>query len=290
MPHIVDVLIEERAETLMSRPLLWSLLKPAILPLLGYRVAIETVDYVANMSGLEIFRYVSEWIRMDVQVSGIENLPARGGAIIMPNHPAGIADGIAVFDALKQVREDIIFFANRDAVRAAPGLADMIIPVEWVTEKRTHERRKETVKSMIQAFRDDRLVVIFPSGRLAEPTLRGLVERPWQSTATSLAVKYDIPVLPMHISGRNSWLYYLFYVLHHELRDMTLFRELFNKEGARYRITVGEPIPPRAALSHHADDLDLLTECLRRFVAEEMPSGARRFHPSAGGAAEDAPG
>lgn len=261
----------------MARPLLWSMLKPTILPLLGYRDAIETIDRVAAMSGLEIFHHVSDQIRMDVRLEQAERLPASGGAIVMPNHPSGIADGIAVFDALKPVRQDIVFFANRDAIRAAPGLADVIIPVEWVDERRTHERRKETVRSMIQAFRDERLVVIFPSGRLAQPTLRGLKERPWQTTAMNLAVRYDIPVYPMHIRGRNSWLYYLFYLIHHELRDMTLFRELFNKQGARYDIALAEPFAPRAALEAHGGDLDAMTERLRRFVAEEMPGGSRQF-------------
>jgi putative hemolysin len=197
----------------------------------------------------------------------------------MPNHPAGIADGIAVFDAISSVRDDVIFFANRDAVRAAPGLADIIIPVEWVDDKRTHERRKETVKSMVRAFRDQRLVVIFPSGRLAQPTLRGLKERPWQSTAMNLAIKYGPPVIPMHVRGRNSALYYLFYFLHQELKDMTLFRELFNKEGASYQITMSAPFDPREMMEAHGNDLEHMTERLRRFVAEEMPRGGRRFAP-----------
>ncbi len=275
--HIVDVLIEERAANLIARPLLWRFLKPTILPFLGYHDAVSSVNEVAGMGGLEIFHYVSERLRMNVLTEGLEHVPEQGGAIIMPNHPAGIADGIAVFDALKAKRDDLIFFANRDAIRAAPGLADLIIPVEWVDEKRTHERRKETVKSMVRAFRDERLVVIFPSGRLAQPTLGGLIERPWQPTAMNLALKYDLPVIPMHVGGRNSWVYYLFYFLHEELRDMTLFRELFNKTEQTYRITLAEPFMARSALEQHAGDQEAMTQALRDFVADAMPAGKRRF-------------
>ncbi|MEM8768906.1 MAG: 1-acyl-sn-glycerol-3-phosphate acyltransferase [Pseudomonadota bacterium] len=275
--HIIDVLIEERAANLMARPMLWRLLKPTLLPFLGYHEAVTAVNDAASMSGLEIFHYVSDRLRMNVITEGLEHVPEQGGAIIMPNHPAGIADGIAVFDALKHKRDDIILFANRDAIRAAPGLADLIIPVEWVDEKRTHERRKETVKSMVRAFRDERLVVIFPSGRLAQPTLGGLVERPWQPTAMNLALKYEKPVIPMHVGGHNSWVYYLFYFLHEELRDMTLFRELFNKTEQTYRITLAEPFMARAALEHHKGDQDAMTQALRGFVAEGMPAGKRRF-------------
>jgi putative hemolysin len=276
-PHIVDTLIEERASHLMAKPLLWRTIRPIILPLLGYRRTIEVIDEVGNLPGRQIFQYVSDQLRMNVKTEGIEHIPASGGAVIMPNHPAGIADGIAVFDAVKSIRQDLVFFANRDAVRAAPGLADAIIPVEWVDDKRTHERRKETVKSMVRAFRDQQLVVIFPSGRLAQPTLRGLRERPWQPTAMNLALKYDTPIIPMHIHGGNSWLYYLFYYINQELRDMTLFRELFNKVEAEYRITVAEPFRPGPMMVDHGNDLESMTEHLRQFVAEELPGGSRPF-------------
>jgi putative hemolysin len=102
----------------------------------------------------------------------------------------------------------------------------------------------------------------------------------------NLALKYDCPVIPMHVQGRNSWLYYLFYFLHHELRDMTLFRELFNKSGQTYEIKVGEPFDSREHLEQFGGDLEALTEGLRQFVAEAMPRGARRFQ-RAGASASD---
>jgi putative hemolysin len=241
-----------------------------VYPLLGYRRAITMADRIRDMTGLEVFEYLSDTLGLRVEISGLEHVPRAGAAVITPNHPAGIADGVAVYDALKAVRTDLTFFANRDAIRVAPGLADLIVPVEWMQHRRSHERNKETVRHMVQAFRQQRLVVIFPSGRLAQPTWRGLVERGWLPTAVGLAQKYGCPVLPMHVSGRNSWLYYLFYLLHTELRDMTLFHELLNKRGQRYGIRIGEPFEP-------IGDPRALTLALREFVVRDMPRGARRF-------------
>jgi putative hemolysin len=272
MHHIVDELIEERAEALMRRPWLWRSIRPLIYPLLGYREAIRMADTIRPMPGLEAFNYLSSTLALDVRCTGLSHVPRTGLAVVTPNHPSGIADGIAVFDALRQVREDISFFANRDAIRVAPGFADMVVPVEWMATRRGHERNRETVRHLVQAFRQERLVVIFPSGRLARPTLTGLVEREWLPSALSLAEKYRAPVIPMHIEGRNSWLYYAFYAIHHELRDMTLFRELLNKRGRTYRITVGERFEPHG-------DLRELTAALRRFVTEALPRGATRFTP-----------
>ncbi len=270
MPHIVDVLIEERASKLMRRPALWRLVKTFLYPLLDYEQTIHTIDSVQGMGGLEILRYLSDTLAMKLECQGLEHLPRSGCAVITANHPAGIADGVAVYDALRHIREDITFFANRDAIRAAPGLSELVIPVEWVDEKRSRERNRETVKHLIGAFRDQRLIVIFPSGRLARPTVRGLIERSWTPTAVNLAQKYDCPIVPMHIRASNSWLYYFLYFVNTELKDMTLFRELLNKKGQRYRIKLAAPFRPEG-------DSRALTLALKEFVTDEMPRGVDRF-------------
>jgi putative hemolysin len=77
----------------------------------------------------------------------------------------------------------------------------------------------------------------------------------------------------MHIEGRNSWLYYLFYAIHHELRDMTLFRELLNKRGRTYRIRIGTSFEP------HGDPRNL-TPALREFVVERLSRGETDFRPA----------
>ena len=268
MPHIVDTLIEERAGRLMRHPALWRMLWATLRPLLGYRAAIEMADAIMAMTGEEVLRYLSTSLALDVRVHGLGNVPSSGRAIVAPNHPTGIADGVAVFDALKERRTDITFFANRDAIRVSPGMADTIIPVEWVEARRTRARNRETLRATIEAFRRERLVVIFPSGRLARPSLHGLRERPWQTTAVNLARKFGAPVIPMHILARNSLLFYGFWLLHEELRDITLFRELLNKEARVYDVSIGPAFDP-------TDDAQASTEALCRLVTGRMRAEAR---------------
>ena len=270
MAHIVDTLIEERAVGLMRHPAVWDALKRVLYPLLLYDTARQMTDRVAPMSAQEAFGYLLETLAMDVVATGLDNVPRKGLVFVTPNHPAGIADGIAVYDALRRVRSDITFFANRDAVRICPGLDEVIVPVEWREEERSRAKARETLRSANRAFRDGRLIVVFPSGRLARPTPFGLQERPWQATAFALAQKHGAPILPMHVRGHNSLLYYCFWFLNRELKDMTLFREVVNKRGRRYRLTVGELFEPRGDPAELAVDL-------RRFVVRDMRRGARRF-------------
>ena len=268
MTHIVDTLIEERATRLMQYPGLWRVLLATLRPLLGYRSAVDMADTIASMTGEEVLRYLSTVLTLDVRVQGTQHVPRSGRAIVAPNHPTGIADGVAVFDALKEWRTDITFFANRDAIRVSPAMADTIIPVEWIEARRTRARNRETLRATIEAFRRERLVVIFPSGRLARPSLRGLRERPWQQTAVNLARRFDAPVIPMHILARNSPLFYCFWMIHEELRDITLFRELLNKQATVYDISIGPTFTP----SGHARES---TDALCRIVTERMREEAK---------------
>ena len=266
--HIVDILIEERAVNLMKRPMTWRLIRTFLYGLLHYEKAIEMANDIAPLSGRGVFDYLSDRLQLNIDISGLEHVPKTGKAIVTPNHPAGIADGIAVYDALKDLRDDIIFLANRDAIRAAPALSEIVVPVEWRDEFRTPKRNRETVQALIQAIRDERLLVIFPSGRLARPTIRGLQERPWQITALNIAKKYDVPVIPMNIQGHNSLFYYSTWFINTELKDMTLFRELLNKQGQQYQLTLGEAI-------RIDGDVQAETEKLRDYVLSELGNRKR---------------
>lgn len=242
--HIVDVLIEERAQKLM-RSKLWPLYKPLLYPILLYGPAVRMADDIADLSAKGVFDYVSDLLDLDIEIKGVENIPLDGRVIIASTHPTGIPDGIAMYDAIKGWRPDMTFFANRDAIRAAPGLEDMIIPVEWVAQKRTAARSRETLVSAIRAFEAERCVVLFPSGRLAfMDENKTLTEQEWLPSVAIFARKYECPVVPVHIEMRNSWLYYWFWKINTELRDITLFHELLNKKGKTYKMTFGEPIPP----------------------------------------------
>ena len=244
--HIVDALIEERAQKL-TKSRFWPLYRSILYPLLLHRKAKHMANAIAPLSGAGVMDYISDLLHLDLIVEGLENVPETGRVLIAPTHPTGIPDGVAVYDALKSRRPDMTFFANRDAIRAAPGLEDMIIPVEWMEEKRTMLRSRETLAGAIKAFNQEQCVILFPSGRISfMDDTKTLIEQDWLPSVAIFARKYDCVVVPAHIEARNSWLYYWFWNLNTELRDITLFHELLNKKGKPYKITFGAPITPDA--------------------------------------------
>ncbi|MEQ1818668.1 MAG: 1-acyl-sn-glycerol-3-phosphate acyltransferase, partial [Terricaulis sp.] len=169
--------------------------------------------------------------------------PKDGAFIILGNHPTGITDGIALYDAVKHSRPDVLFYANSDAERVCSRFNETLIPVEWVQAKRTRERTRVTLKMTDEAFEAKRPLAIFPAGRLARTRDGALRDPEWMPTAASLARKYEVPIVPVHMSGPYSFWFHTFAKFSAELRDITLFHELLNKQGKTYTLTFGPLIP-----------------------------------------------
>jgi putative hemolysin len=243
--HIVDVLIEERAPNLSSGPL-WPLLRPVLYRVLDYAKAVRMADAISVMGGASALDFVSELLDVRVEVTGLERAPRQGRVVFVCNHPTGIADGVAVYDALKPIRPDILFYANSDAHRVCPQFDEVLIPVEWVEAKRTRDRTRLTLEMSKAAFEAEKALMIFPAGRLARRVNGVLTDPEWMSTAISLARKHACPVVPMHLDGPYATLFHVFDRFSKELRDITLFHELLNKRGKLFRLTIGQPIPPDA--------------------------------------------
>jgi putative hemolysin len=266
-PHIIDTLIAERAPKLCGSPA-WPLARGPLHVLLSYGKARALAEAVAPMGGREALDYVSGLLSIDITVRGLDNLPAKGAAVAVCNHPTGIADGVAVYDALKARRPDILFYANADALRVCPRLGEALIPVEWVEAKRTLAQTRGVLERTRAALKAGQALVIFRAGRLAT-TVRGrLTDKPWQASAVSIARWSGAPIVPMHLTGPWSTLFHLFDGRFQELRDITLFHEMLNKRGRRFSLIVGKPISAGAL----DPDAAMAAGALKHFVERVLPN------------------
>ncbi|MDB5427971.1 MAG: acyltransferase family protein [Phenylobacterium sp.] len=270
--HIVDVLIAERAPRLAAS-LAWPLLRPLLYGFLDYAKARRMADTIRRLPGRAAMEHVSRLLSVKVSATGLQRIPRNGRLIVVCNHPTGIADGIAVYDALKAIRPDLCFYANSDAHRISPGLADVLIPVEWVVAKRTRERTRATLQLTREALEAERCLVIFPAGRLARRRPDGrLSDLPWAPSAVSLARRYGAPMVPIHVAGPWSGLFHFFNRFSSELRDVTLFHELLNKRGRTFALIVGGPIAPEALEGEPAEAIARL----KAFVEIGLPADPDR--------------
>lgn len=244
MQNRLDPLIAERAPWFFSGRTHHALFRSAMMALLRYPRTLDLAAEFRDLPTAEIVRRMQALIVRDLRVEGLENIPATGPALIVANHPTGIADGLVLDAVVSAVRDDLFIYANHDIIRVLPQLTDMIAPVEWRLEKRSHAKTKATMDYTRAALEQGRIGLIFPSGRLAKRVGLRLSERPWMASAAMIAKKFDAPVIPLRIFARNSAFFYVLDKIHPTLRDVTLFHEVLNKAGHTYKINIGRPISP----------------------------------------------
>ena len=258
MKDRIDPLIEDRAPWLFADRPGTALARKALDRALSYQRTVDIATALRDAPSATIMDEMFHLLGENVTTRGLDNIPAKGPALVVANHPTGIADGIILHGLLSRVRPDAFYFANKDILSVMPQMEDMIAPVEWRKDRRSHGKTRETMAYMRRAVREDRLGVMFPSGRLAQRRGLQLHERPWMPSAAMLARKFDLPVIPVNMRARNSVLFYLFDVLHASLKDITLFHETLNKADQPYVVTVGEPIAASALPETSEEGIEVL--------------------------------
>ncbi len=281
MRDIIDQLIEERAGWLSRSGTGVAVARNVLRQMLGYERTVRIGERLADMPGTEVMDTATRMFTRNVEATGLENLPKSGAFIITANHPTGIADGLALYNAIAPQRPDLFFFANSDALRVFPQLDRYLAPVEWRKDKRGHRQNRETMIYAHRAFKEGRPCILFPSGRLAKRRGLRLHERPWMPSCAMLARKFELPIVPLHITARNSLQFYLFDMIHPTLRDITLFHEVLNKTHQPYRIKIGEPIDPATLPSGSVEATEVLRDATLS-LGGEVSGTQKLLRPSSG--------
>jgi acyl-[acyl-carrier-protein]-phospholipid O-acyltransferase/long-chain-fatty-acid--[acyl-carrier-protein] ligase len=167
--------------------------------------------------------------RMDIQ--GRENVPARGGALLAPNH-GSIADAALVIASTDRPVRFLMFKESYEHPLIKPFAKILgVIPIS------SQQRPREMIHSLreaTEALHNGELVCIFPEGQMTRigqmlPFRRGM-ERIMKGV--------DAPVIPMNIDG--------------------IWGSIFSFSGGRFfwklprripypvRVTFGKPLPPAA--------------------------------------------
>ena len=242
--HPIDEIIEERCPKLMSKKFLWSAIKPTIFKIFKYQTAKKITDDISNISGFECFTYLTNLLKFNLDIRNIELVPEHGPIILAGNHPTGLTDGIVMFEVMKDRRPDYTLYANIDMIKLSKGFEDIIIPVDWNDDNKNIGKSKEILKRTKETLNEGKCLLVFPSSRLSKRKGLKLFERPWLNTIVKLSKKYNAPIIPFHMDGHNSLFYYFLDIFNEELKNISLFSELVNKEEFKYTITFGRQIDP----------------------------------------------
>lgn len=216
-------------------------------------------------SGCSFIERALQWLDVSVEAHGMENLPVPGGFVLCSNHPTGGIDGLVLMDLLCRRYGGLRVPAN-DLLSILPGFQELVVPVD------KHGSNFRRFRLYEEAFRSPQPVLVFPAGQTARIRGGRLRDFPWNKAFIRQARKSGRVVVPVHLSGRNSYRFYLIWKLRRifaisvNLEMLLLVDELFRLRGTEVKVVIGRPrpVPERGTPGEDA----LLAEQLRREVDE----------------------
>ena len=268
MEEKINQLVQERAPWLVNGSFLSKTIYTFLKKFLKFGETIYVGDHSQGMSGAEAFNWLGSEYTSNCEIEGLENIPKDGKCLLVANHPMGAADAVSLYHQIYKVRKDVFFFANELFVYLLGSFKDVMAPVVWNKEKEIHSATKVTLERLNTFFGDERIGIIFPSGRLSKLTLLGIWDRPWEKTPITLAKKYNFPVVPVYIDAKNSWFFYFASYANKQLRDVSQLNELLNKKEYKFTIKIGKPIKHTDLSSHN----DIAIQQLR-YKSESLKKG-----------------
>ncbi|APV49440.1 GNAT family N-acetyltransferase [Betaproteobacteria bacterium GR16-43] len=240
MFQLEDV-IEEKFPDFNRKPAL--ITRPALAFLRKVVREQEVNDFLAQNEGLEGIEFIDRILEhfnfsYSIDSRAIENIPSEGRVVIVANHPLGLMDGIALLKVVSKVRKDVRIVAN-DILMRFPPLHPLLLPVANLGAG----YNKANVAAIHDALANDEAVIIFPSGEVSRAGFKGIRDGRWQAGFLRFAEQAKAPLLPVHLDGRNSALFYGVSTVFKPLSSLMLFSEAMRQRNVKLPVHIGEIIP-----------------------------------------------
>ncbi len=222
----------------------------------------EFLKHHSDKKGFEFIDDLFDYLDFAYLLSSRDRnkIPYEGKLICVANHPLGGLDGLALLKAISSVRTDVKVVAN-DVLMNITNLKDLFLPFDIFTTK----TQKERLMGIKKAIQNEEVVIFFPAAEVSRLTIRGIRDKKWMNGPIYFARKFNTPILPVFIKGRNSFLFYLISLINKNFSMFLLSREILKKRSSQLTIKVGDPIPSHD-FAKNLIDTKFQTRLLRRHV------------------------
>lgn len=226
-------------------------------------------DWLASNNGqhgdtVAFIDYTLDRLNVSVNIVNEEllaSVPKEGSFVIVANHPLGALEGMLLTKILLAVRPDLKVLTN-ETLKIFPEFKDTFIGVDVLNQSKQHENARG-IREVAKHLSGGGALLVFPAGTVSRLKLPSFTisDAPWTPMITRLAQKYEAPIMPVFVEGRNSFAFYLSGYIHKYLRTMLLPRAMFDKAGACISLHLGAIIPA-ADISRLSND-SIATEYIR---------------------------
>ncbi len=196
-----------------------------------------------------------------VELIGKENIPFKGPALYVSNHPYGLLDSTVLIGSLgsllKEKGEKLKVIAMNQ-LRFIKGLEEILTFVHSTTSS----SNLSSLRDSLRYLENGGNLAIYPSGSMSGP---GLKEYPWKNKMARF-ILYSSYVVPMWFSGPNHEGLYNLLARHEKtekFRRVVSLRGAWNKRGKTIILNIGKPIysDELMKIKDSKDRIQYLREC-----------------------------
>ncbi|EOD8959219.1 lysophospholipid acyltransferase family protein [Providencia stuartii] len=193
-----------------------------------------------HLKGLDLVEQIVEYfnIRCELVDGDLENIPSQGPLVLVANHPIGSLDGLAILRTVATIRPDVKIVANQFLNYIEP-LSSLFVPVDNMGNRTSRKQ----IEAMQEHLNKQGALILFPAGEVSRLSAKGIRDGHWHTGFLRLAAKARAPIVPIHVTGRNSPLFYLTSLIYRPLSTLLLVREMFKQRDGRIKIRIGGRIP-----------------------------------------------
>lgn len=203
----------------------------------------DAINRNSEKTGVPFLNDVLRDWNINVEINGEENIPATGRFVFAANHPLGIIDAMSFFSMIYRSFPEIITPSN-ELLKRIPNLKSVLLGINVFGKS-----SRETAEKLNELYESDIQVMMFPSGEVSRRKKGKISDPDWQKSFITKAVQYKRDIIPVHISGRNSNMFYSvanlrkFLGIKMYIETAMLSREMIKKINSSVRLTIGRPIP-----------------------------------------------
>jgi putative hemolysin len=200
---------------------------------------------ISHLKGLEFIRAGLDLLEINIQTYGKEHIPRTGRYIFVANHPLGGPDGLAFAKEVGDIHPRLKFIVN-DILLNLENLKPIFIPVNKHGKQST-----EYVRQIEETYRSDYHILNFPAGLCSRKIKGRIVDLEWHKSFINKARAHQRDIIPVHISGKNSNIFYnfaklrVFLGIKNNIEMFLLPHEMFKQKDKGIVITFGKPISYR---------------------------------------------
>ncbi|HBG40189.1 MAG TPA: hypothetical protein DDZ96_15165 [Porphyromonadaceae bacterium] len=224
----------------------------------GLNIANDIYDRSKHLTGPAFCKDLLDKLSLKRTLVNVEILEEYKNKpfITVSNHAYGHVDGIAAIETVASRVDDYKIMVNF-VLGMIDTMAENFITVNPYKAGNPDSATLNGIKQCIEHIRNGHAMGFFPSGAVSNIYFKHgrfvLEDREWQASIIKLIKKAEVPVIPMHFSGRNSIPFYLSRLFGWQVRTLLMCHELYNKKDKEMVITFGNPIMPEEMASYKDD-------------------------------------